>query len=336
VPHIVIDVSIASKHDAALNKLRAIPDTTIDFVESESAPVPANRLEESDVLFGDFGTSEIEGLKRLSWIQAASVDYSHLYGLPPEHRIRVSNARGVFNITIAEWAIAMMINLARDMPTMFRNQQERRWDRDARFQSEIRGATLGIYGYGGIGRETARVSQPFNLKIWVLERGPIRSDERTYRVPGTGDPEGRLPQRVFSLDEKFEFFAGLDFLLLSLPLTPKTEGIIGAKELQALPPSACILNPARGPLIQEHALIEALEHRIFKAIALDTHYAYPLPPEHPLWAMDNVILTPHISGSTGSPHYVSRLWDLFTQNVERFVKGERLWNELTPEELSGG
>ena len=102
-----------------------------------------------------------------------------------------------------------------------------------------------------------------------------------------------------------------------------------------LRPSCFILNPARGPLIREEALITALREGQIAGAALDTHYYYPMPSEHPLWHLPNVIMTPHISGSTLSPHYRQRVWELFIKNIRCFSAGKTLLNELTPEQLQG-
>jgi phosphoglycerate dehydrogenase-like enzyme len=136
------------------------------------------------------------------------------------------------------------------------------------------------------------------------------------------------------MEEKAKFFEGLDFLVLAMPLTSGTRGCVGEAELRALPRSAYLLNPARGPLIQEAALIRALQEQWIAGAALDTHFHYPMPPEHPLWKMANVIMTPHISGSSRSPFFLPRVWDLFTQNVRRVLQGQPLLNELTPEQLT--
>ena len=120
-----------------------------------------------------------------------------------------------------------------------------------------------------------------------------------------------------------------------MPLTEASRGIIGETELRTLRPTACLLNPARGPLVQEQALLRALSEGWIAGAAIDTHYYYPMPPDHPLWRMPNVIMTPHIAGSSGSPFFLQRVWDIFTQNVERFASGQPLLNELTSEQLSG-
>jgi phosphoglycerate dehydrogenase-like enzyme len=129
-----------------------------------------------------------------------------------------------------------------------------------------------------------------------------------------------------------EFLAGLDFLVLALPHTRQSDGMIGAEQLRTLPRTAFLLNPARGPIIQEAALLRALAEGWIAGAALDTHFAYPLPPEHPLWRMPHVILTPHVSGADHSRDFPARIGDLFAQNVVRYREGRPLLNELTDQE----
>jgi phosphoglycerate dehydrogenase-like enzyme len=194
---------------------------------------------------------------------------------------------------------------------------------------------FGLWGYGGIGRETARLSRQLGMRVHVMTRNGIGPRNDVYTVPGTGDPDGVLPDRVFRAGEEQAFLSGLDYLIVALPLSKSTEGLIGERELQWLPPRAFVLNPARGPIIQQEALLRALREKWIAGAALDTHYQYPMPPEHPLWKFPNVIFTPHISGSSLSPKFKERLWDIFAGNVERFVAGQPLLNELTPAQLSG-
>src|SRR5262249_52766995 len=159
--------------------------------------------------------------------------------------------------------------------------------RTDRSQQEVRGRVVGIWGYGGIGRETARLARALGLTVHVMTRTGVRPREHTYVVPGTGDPEGVLPDRVFVAGQEREFLAGLDFLVLALPHTRDSDGLIGEEQLRALPRTAFVLNPARGPIIQEQALLRALTEGWIAGAALDTHFAYPLPAEHPLWRMPN-------------------------------------------------
>jgi phosphoglycerate dehydrogenase-like enzyme len=229
----------------------------------------------------------------------------------------------------------MIVNLARDLRGLIRHQEAGIWDRDARFQREVRGSTIGIWGYGGIGRETARLCKTLGMKVHVFTRSGVKARPNNYLVPGTGDPDGKLPDKAFVAGQEMEFLGGLDYLILTMPLTNATKGVIGEKELQALPRHARVLNPARGPLIQEAALLRALREQWIAGAALDAHYVYPMPPDHPLWRFPNVIMTPHISGSTLMPYFPERTWDVFVQNVERWIAKKPLLNELSASQLRG-
>jgi phosphoglycerate dehydrogenase-like enzyme len=281
--NILIDMA---PDEAALRRLEKLPDVTVELVEPADVEreLPAEVLRNKQILFGTIPPRNHADMRALELIQITSVGYSQLYGLGlTERNVRACNARGVFDITIAEWNISMMINLLRDLRGMIRNQEHGIWDRQARFQAELRGMTVGIWGYGGIGRATARLAKGLGLTVHVLSRQGVGPRNDTYRVGGTGDPEGILPDQVFLAGQEIEFLSGLDFLVLSMPQTPSTEGSIGEQELKALKPTAYILNPARGPLIQEEALLKALREGTIAGAALDTHYYYPMPADHPLW-----------------------------------------------------
>jgi phosphoglycerate dehydrogenase-like enzyme len=333
--HILVDVPV---EPAGLKRLEAVPGVAVHVTEAreEVRPLPAELVRDVNVLFCTYPPANLAEAQALEWVQISSVGYSQLVDLGLAKRdVRATNARGVFDPTIAEWNLAMMVNLARDLRGMILNQGQGKWERPARFQREIRGQVVGLWGYGGIGRATARLAKAYGLTVHALTRRGAGPRPLTYGVPGTGDPEGVLPDRVFTAGQELVFLQGLDFLVLCLPLTQATTGLVGEAELRALPPRAFVLNPARGPLIREEALLRALREGWIAGAALDTHYHYPLPADHPLWRFPNVILTPHVAGSVLSPYYPERLWDLFVQNVERFLAGQPLLNELTAAELSG-
>lgn len=276
----------------------------------------------------------LDQFTNLRWVQIDSAGFSQLIPANlPQRGIVATNAAGVFDVPIGEWCLAMMVALARDLPGMLCNQRDAVWERDARFQKEIRGGTVGFWGYGGLARETARLSHAFGLEVHVLARGALRKREEVFVLPGTGDPDGTLPDRVFPAAEWEVFLEGLDYLVMALPLTDGTRGICREQHLRTLRPSAFLLNPARGPLIEESDLVKALREGWFAGAALDTHYAYPLPQTHPLWTMPNVILTPHISGSTGSPGFGARIREIFSQNLTRLVENRPLLNRIPEGDL---
>jgi len=348
-------------NEIAVRKLEALPGVTVGQVlpHDSAWDLPDDLLPGPEILLCKLPPRNIDALSRLKMIQLSSVGYEHLRHLGFADRpVRVCNARGVFDTAIAEWNLAMMVNLIRDLPGMIRNQTQGQWDRADRFQQELRGRILGLWGYGGLGRETARLAKAFGMTVHVLCRSGVKPRQNTFAQPGTGDQEGILPDRVFIAGhpahplplsplaaggsapghrqgeggQAKEFLSGLDFLVLALPHTRESEGMIGEAELKMLPRSAFLLNPARGPIIQEQALIQALREGWIAGAALDTHFAYPLPADHPLWRFPNAILTPHISGADKSPNFPDRIADLFIQNVNRYLERRPLLNEITATE----
>ncbi len=335
MPHIFLDLR---PHPPGLDAVKAITGVTVDICEAPEQKARAfadERMRDVEILFGTHAPLNLDRMPNLRWIQLASVGFTQLLGLNLAHRgITVTNARGCLDVPIAEWNIAMMVNLARDLRGMIRNQEAAVWDNGARFQREIRGMRVGIWGYGGIGRETARLANVLGLEVHVMTRRGIQPRIDTYAVPGTGDDHGTLPHRVYQAGDELDFLRGLDFLIVAMPLSKATEGIIGERELRALPPTAYVLNPARGPIIQQQGLLRALDEGWIAGAALDTHYAYPLPPEHPLWRYPNVILTPHISGSMLSQHFQDRIWEVFSANLSRYRQSQPLLNRVDPMELT--
>lgn len=330
---VLIDMAVDERR---LSKLRALPGVNVEVVPENTAPhdFPERLIRGVDVLFCHLPPLNHAVMERLKFIQLASSGFTQAIGQGFSGRgIRVSNASGVFDTAIAEWNVAMMINLLRDMRGMMRNQEAGIWDRSVRFQRELRGCVAGIWGYGGIGRETTRLLKAMGVAVRVMTRRGVRVRGQQYALPGTGDPQGLLPDESYVPGQEQAFLGGLDFLILALPLSPQSQGIVGAEELAMLPATAWILNPARGPLIREEALLAALRGGKLAGAALDTHYVYPMPADHPLWRFPNVIMTSHISGSTGNPHYLPRVWDLFTQNVKRLQAGDPLLNALSAADL---
>ncbi|MCB0008927.1 MAG: D-2-hydroxyacid dehydrogenase [Anaerolineales bacterium] len=305
-------------------------------MEEKDWSAPAAVAGDIQLMLSTHPPQNLAEMKSLAFWQIGSVGFTQIVGLGLSERgVHVSNARGVFDVPIGEWNIAMMINLARDLRGLIRNQEAGVWDPAARYQQGIYGATVGLWGYGGIGRETARLARALGMRVHVLSRSGVGPRDNVFVVAGTGDPAGLLPDKVYAPEQWREFLAELDFLILAMPLSPSTRGLIGPAQLAALPPHAFLLNPARGPIVQEDALLAALDNGQIAGAALDTHFYYPMPPDHPLWRYPNVIMTPHISGSSKNRDFVSRIWSIFNQNIDRLSAGQPLLNELTAAELAG-
>lgn len=330
---LLIDMHI---HPEGMQHLRSVDGLTVDVIEpsEESRHIDPQPYADTGFLFCSSPPSNLDDFKKLEVIQIASAGYAQVLNLNlPARGIHVCNAGGVNDIPIAQWNLAMMFNLLRNLRQMIRNQEAGICDRSPVFQQDLRGKTVGIWGYGGIGRESARLARTVGMRVHALDF-QISAIKNRYIVEGTGDPEGKLPHRTFTPDQLPDFLGGLDFLILSMPLSRHTEGIVGLEQLKMLPPSAFVLNPARGPLIDEQALLQVLRQGTIAGAALDTHYYYPMPPDHPLWRFPNVIMTPHISGSSRSTHFLELLWDLMSQNVRRWLSGDPLLNQLSDRQLN--
>jgi phosphoglycerate dehydrogenase-like enzyme len=281
------------------------------------------------VLVSDSAPANLAAMTDLRLFQLGSAGYQQLSGLLlAQLGVRVANASGVNDVPIAEWCLLMMLIFERDLPGLLRAQADRVWDRRSKFQAELRGKRVGILGYGNIGRQVARISTGAGLDVWAMNRTPIGPVSGRFVPAGTGDPDGTLPSRRFGFTELDAFLPALDYLVLTTALNPRTVGMLGARELRLLPAHAVLVNPARAHLVDEAALEQALREGWIAGAAIDSHYREPMQPDDPVWEWPNVVLTPHISGSTLSPHREDRLWELVASNVARLVAGEQLLNEV--------
>lgn len=241
---------------------------------------------------------------RLKWLQVmgAGVDWALVPELP-EH-VQITRAPGVFGPWMAEYVLAWSLWVTQRMKPYRDAQRQRRWD-DHVLPDRLGGKTLTIVGLGDIGRDIARAARGLGMRVLgVSRRGrPVREANRMYPVAAM----------TRALREA-------DFVVLLLPLTPETRGIIGADALAAMKSTAWLINIARGAVADEGALMQALEQRRIAGAVLDVFDREPLPPSHPLWKMDNVVVTPHISG----PSTADALTPVFNDNLARYLAGRPL------------
>ncbi|HEY2574058.1 MAG TPA: NAD(P)-dependent oxidoreductase, partial [Verrucomicrobiaceae bacterium] len=199
MPKIVISIPIKAD---VLRRVEALPEAKVvvtEHVETAGATLPTEVIADATLLVCKLPPANHAEMSALKLVQLSSVGFTQLAPLQLVSRgIRACNARGVYDTAIAEWTIAMLVNLVRDVRGMMRHQDQGIWDRNERFCGEIRGRVLGIWGYGGIGRETARLAKALGLTVHVMaRRKPGRRDD-SYVVAGTGDPDGSLPDLVFA------------------------------------------------------------------------------------------------------------------------------------------
>ena len=285
----------------------------------EAGATPAEDLRsliaEGEVLFGlRFDREIVAMMPRLRWVQAMTAGVDHLLTLGLQERgIRLTSSR-IHRIQIGEYVLTMLLALTKRLPELLRTQAEHRWA--GLVLDEIYEKTLGIVGLGAIGTRVAEIGRFLGMRVVACRRRPpeVEQDE--------------LIDRWYPSDRLREMLAECDYVVLAVPSTAETARLIGAAELQAMKSTAYLINIARGSVVDEPALIEALRNQQITGAALDVFTREPLPADSPLWDLPNVILTPHVSGPT--PRYTERATELFRENLRRYLAGEPLLNEVDP------
>lgn len=255
-----------------------------------------------------------ERAPQLRWVQLSHVGIDTLDPSLAQTGVQFTNGAGVNTVAIAEWVIGCMLMQVKGWPGAFHAQAAGEW---ARFQSgELRGRTVGIVGMGDIGRETARLAKALGCRVIATRR--------SY----TGHEPDPPADATYPPGELRALLAASDFAVLTAPGTAETRHLIGRAELDALGPRGYLLNIARGSLIDEAALAEALRDGRIAGAALDVFEQEPLPADSPLWSLRNTILTPHTSG--GTERYFDRLIEICCDNLRRYVDGTPLRNIVDP------
>jgi phosphoglycerate dehydrogenase-like enzyme len=289
-------------------------------------------VKDADVLIGHRARPGLaEFAPRLRWIQflGAGIDHLKITDLLAQDRIILTNASGVSATWIAEYVLGSMLLFTHRFHVTMAAQRRHEWLGFGSFMMGVeglRGKTVGILGYGSIGRETARLCQAHNMEVLALKRNPNNRADTSWVRPGVGDPEGVIPSRWFGPEQRAELLALSDYVVVSLPLTPDTHHFLGRREFDAVKRGAYLVNVGRGPIIDQDAMIEALKDGRLCGAGLDVTDPEPLNPESELWDMENVILTPHCSGARKTYYDVG--CELFAENLRRFLDGRELINQI--------
>ena len=267
----------------------------------------------------------------LKWIQFHWAGIDHVIDAPilKKPGLVATTLSGAAASKLAEYALMMMLALGHRLPALIANQKKVEWpsDRWERFSpQELRESTVGIVGYGSIGREIARLLHAFGATILATKRDLMHPEDAGYIPEGQGDPGGDLVRRLYPAQAIRSMFKECDFVVITVPLTSETRGLIGTEELAALKPTAFLIDISRGGVIDLAALVSALKDHRLAGAAMDVFPEEPLPSDHPLWKLPNVIVTPHISGNT--PYYDQRALALFKENLQRYLEGLPLHNQL--------
>jgi phosphoglycerate dehydrogenase-like enzyme len=242
-------------------------------------------------------------LPQLEWIHSLTTGVDRVLAAGPRKEIVITCARGIHSPQMTELAMLLMMSLLRNFPQMLRNQAAHRWDKQP--QPLLLGKTLGIVGVGTIARELAQRCQAFGMRVLGVSDGQTSA-------PGFDAIRPRA--------ELVRIAAQVDILLLLVPLTPATRQLVNAEVLAALRPESYLVNLARGPVVDEAALIDALRAQRIAGAALDVFDIEPLPADHPLWSLPNVIVTSHVGGL--STIYGQQNLPIIAENMRAWVSGD--------------
>ena len=285
-----------------------------------------------DVLLTFRVPNDIANRASVKWIQLLSAGADHVLGGPLKgSKIPITTASGIHATPIAEYTLASMLAYAHRIHLAIRAQVRHEWMRSGAFMAgvdDIRGQTLGIIGYGSIGRETARLAAAFGMKVLALKRNPSERVDAGWCPAGLGDPDGKIPARYFGPEDRETILRESDYVSVTLPLTDHTRKFVGERELAAMKPGAYLVNIGRGEVIDEGAMAAALSAKKIGGAGLDVFEHEPLEASSPLWDLENVILTPHISGANRG--YMDKACELFVENLKRFVANRTLLNLVDP------
>jgi phosphoglycerate dehydrogenase-like enzyme len=316
-----------------LERLRNIsPDFEVEhWHERSMGTVPKALWQEAEVLYTAFTTPLPlpEDAPRLQWVQLYSAGpdrvLSHpLFSTP----VTFTTTSGIHAIPIAEYVLTMVLAWFHQVPQILEWQRRAAWPAQAERMTlfmgeELRGKTLGVVGYGSIGRELARLASAFGMRVLAMQRGSNRRD-MGFSLPGIGDPAGALPDCYYTPNELHTMLGESDVVVLTIPLTEQTYGMFDEAAFQAMKSTAFLVNIARGDICDEAALLRALQERWIAGAALDVFHQEPLPPDHPFWHLPNIFVSPHSSGLTR--FYDERAATVFEENLRRYLKGEPLSN----------
>jgi D-2-hydroxyacid dehydrogenase (NADP+) len=279
----------------------------------------AEELPDTDIFVGySLRAEQLKDAKKLKWIHSTAAGVAQL--MYPELRdsgIKVTNPSGIFSVPMAEHTIGLLLALARNFPDSVRQQDQARWSQQEIWDkpqhlTELNGKVLLIVGYGSIGKEVAKRAKAFDMRVWGVTR--------------SGEGDLTIAEKIFPAAELHVALPDADYLLIAAPETAETKHLIGAAEIAWMKRGARLINVGRGSLLDEAALIQALESGGLGGAALDVAQTEPLPEESPLWRAPNLFITPHTSGVS------DRLWDrqtaILIELLERWFDGRELFNRV--------
>jgi phosphoglycerate dehydrogenase-like enzyme len=307
---------LADPTEPQLAMLADLPEKT-GLAVGKSVEAFERSAPDADVIFNWSGSRELLRAvflmaPKVRWVHSRSAGLDNLiFPELVESPVPLTNGTGVFSPSLGEFALAAILYFAKDFRRMIRNQMAGRWEQ---FDiTEITGQTVGIVGYGDIGRAVATRVRAMGMRVLAVKR---------HSPPlNNVDP---LVDQIYSPEHRAEMISRCDYVVVAAPLTPETRGMIGEAEFAAMKPSGVMINVGRGPVIDEDAMLKALTEGRIKGAGLDVFTHEPLPDGHPFYRLENVLLSPHCADHTAD--WLEQAMRFFLENFDRFRKGEPLRN----------
>ena len=303
--NVVVTEGFTREH---LNKIQAVSED-LDIVVPQTVEETQSEIRDTEIVFGDFSPEMFAEARDLRWVQSigSGID-GVLFDDFVESDVTLTSAKGTVGIHLADHAWALILALTRGIHTALR---EKTWRvrMSMRAKSwELAGMTMGVFGLGGTGVEVARRAQGFGMRTLALDSEQVNKPS--------------FVEEVWPLDRFYDLLEVSDIVVICLPLTDETRGVFNTKAFSHMRNHALLINVTRGDIVDGPSLLEALEKGVIGGAGLDTSPGEPLTDDHPLWNMENVVITPHTAG--GSPVRVARIVDVFCDNLKRYLDGRPL------------
>jgi phosphoglycerate dehydrogenase-like enzyme len=290
-----------------------------EFIQLQNYDRVPDEIADTDVFIGwSLRAEQFVAAKKLRWIHSpAAAVHQLMYPELVQSNVIVTNSTGIHGPVVAEHAIAVLLALAKRLPQAMQYQAKHEWSQDQLWHDRIRprevaGSIVLVIGMGGIGSEFAARAKSLGMQVLGIRENLAKGLSGADEIYSSEQIDNVLPRA--------------DYVLLCPPVTPATTGLMNAARLSKMKPDAYLINVARGPLIDESALLAALQHRRIAGAALDVFNEEPLPADSPFWSLDNLLITPHTAAVT------DRLWErhyrLIFDNMKRFLAGEPLLNQV--------
>ncbi|HTX80050.1 MAG TPA: D-2-hydroxyacid dehydrogenase [Longilinea sp.] len=296
--------------------------------------IPPDAWRRAEVLYTAQILPTPEQAPNLRWLQfhLAAIDFALESEMLRKQDLVVTTLSGVAAPQVGEYVVMMLLGLGHGLPEIFALNAKANWPRDRweRFKpSELRGSTVGLVGYGSINREVARLLHAFGVTVLATKRDVLHPEDNNYMLNGLGDPQGDYFTRLYPYKALSSMLKVCDYVVVAVPLTSESRGLISARELKVMKSSAFLVNLGRAGVVDEQALLEALQEKRLAGAALDVFAEEPLPETSPFWRLPNAIISPHIAGI--SSHYMEQSTSFFIENLQRYLENTPLLNRFDPE-----